>query len=538
MIRQGKGPFKPTLLIILAIGLLTAAAVSPAAHGIAWDPALQVPMELGKLTLNPSAAEDSTGRVWLAWSETTLGSSYPPEVFFKYRNTFGVWVGKFNVSASPSSEDFHPSVMPLANETMMIMWSSNRTGNPDLFYRRYASVSPIIPPTQLTSHPLEDRSPSMVQDRDGRIWVVWERKNSTVPPGCNCQSPSDIYYKYYDGVSWSQEFPLPAASSPTFSERAPTVTQTKDGRIWIGWASDEGGGSSLEIFVTSTDGTIETLPATGIPPVSWAPEQTLFVDTKDDDNPAILQSRDGIIWAFWQQDTGSDGDIRHLNSLDNGATWGRDTPTGFASTTATESSVSVVEMGDNRIWVFWNKQGPTTREIWYTTSAPITGIHDVGVSGLTVTPKFLRTGDSVTVQVKATNYGDFSETTTLTVRVNNTIIFTVPLSLADGETQTHQVNWTSTWGRNLVTASLSPVTGENVINQGDNNWPGRLVRVTPPGDIDFDGDVDILDAALLAFAFGSSPGSPVWNPDADINKNGTVDILDAAQLAFYFGKSV
>ncbi len=528
---------KTPLLLALALGVFLTGL--PLVHGIGWAPASQVPMDPGKLNLGPSAAEDPGGRVWLAWSETTQGAAQPSEVFFKYLNAFsGAWVGKFNVSITPGSDDYNPFVMPLANGTMMILWSSERTGNPDLFYRRYQSVSPVIPPTQLTSHLLEDLSPSAVQDRNGRIWVTWERKNSTVPPGCSCVAPSDIYYKYYNGVSWSQDFPLPAASNASFSERAPSVTQTKDGKVWIMWASDEGPQRSLELYYTSTDGTVDTLPATGISAGSWAPRGTPFSNTKEDGNPAILQTRDGDIWAFWQQDSGVDGDIRTTDSLDNGATWGRNVPTGFASTAATEGSIGAVQMSDRKIWAFWNKQGDVTREIWYTTSDPIIGIHDVGITGLSATPKFLRAGNNVSIEVKASNLGDSPETTQLTVKLNNTVLLSTILPLADGETRTFQITWQSQWGRYVLSATVQAVAGESTINQGDNNWPGVSVRVTPPGDVDFDGDVDIIDAALLAISFGSSPGSPTWNPNADINKNGTVEILDAAQLAVYFGKSV
>jgi PKD repeat protein len=64
------------------------------------------------------------------------------------------------------------------------------------------------------------------------------------------------------------------------------------------------------------------------------------------------------------------------------------------------------------------------------------------------------------------------------------------------------------------------------------------------GDINGDGVVNILDAILLANAFGShgpnydylgEPASPNWNPNADLNGDGVVNILDAIILANNFG---
>jgi hypothetical protein len=66
----------------------------------------------------------------------------------------------------------------------------------------------------------------------------------------------------------------------------------------------------------------------------------------------------------------------------------------------------------------------------------------------------------------------------------------------------------------------------------------QMMEYTPiPGDINGDGTVDIYDAITLASAFGSTPGSPNWNPNADINGDGIVDIYDAITLASHFGQT-
>jgi tungstate transport system substrate-binding protein len=65
------------------------------------------------------------------------------------------------------------------------------------------------------------------------------------------------------------------------------------------------------------------------------------------------------------------------------------------------------------------------------------------------------------------------------------------------------------------------------------NWPDWL-NWTVPEDVNLDGKVDILDAIIVANAFGSKPGDPRWNPLADINNDGYIDILDAIALANHF----
>ncbi len=59
-----------------------------------------------------------------------------------------------------------------------------------------------------------------------------------------------------------------------------------------------------------------------------------------------------------------------------------------------------------------------------------------------------------------------------------------------------------------------------------------------PGDINKDGKVNILDAILMASAFGTRPGELNWDIRCDLNKDDKVNILDAIILAANFGKSL
>jgi subtilase family serine protease len=61
------------------------------------------------------------------------------------------------------------------------------------------------------------------------------------------------------------------------------------------------------------------------------------------------------------------------------------------------------------------------------------------------------------------------------------------------------------------------------------------VKVTRQLDINLNGSVDIVDASIMAAAFGSSLGGPAYDPRADIDANGVVNILDFSTLSFFFG---
>jgi hypothetical protein len=58
-----------------------------------------------------------------------------------------------------------------------------------------------------------------------------------------------------------------------------------------------------------------------------------------------------------------------------------------------------------------------------------------------------------------------------------------------------------------------------------------------PGDVKFDGVVDIFDVITVALAFGSVFGGENWNALADTNDDGLVDIFDLVSVTSIFGKT-
>jgi len=56
-------------------------------------------------------------------------------------------------------------------------------------------------------------------------------------------------------------------------------------------------------------------------------------------------------------------------------------------------------------------------------------------------------------------------------------------------------------------------------------------------DVNNNNEVNILDIAGVAVAFGSTPGENNWNPITDINGDEVINILDISQVAVVFGKT-
>ncbi len=65
-----------------------------------------------------------------------------------------------------------------------------------------------------------------METSDNVIWVVWDSDRLS--------DQSDIYYKIYDGATWSADTRLTYDSADDF---APSIMQTTTGTIWIAWSS-------------------------------------------------------------------------------------------------------------------------------------------------------------------------------------------------------------------------------------------------------------------------------------------------------------
>lgn len=57
------------------------------------------------------------------------------------------------------------------------------------------------------------------------------------------------------------------------------------------------------------------------------------------------------------------------------------------------------------------------------------------------------------------------------------------------------------------------------------------------GDVNGDNSVNLADFLFLRAAFGTSSGSPNWNPNADLNGDGSVNVADFVILRANFGQS-
>jgi hypothetical protein len=483
--------------------------------------------------LGPSASMDNQGRVWLAWNEKPAGGNAHTTVYFKSGNGT-TWSSKQAVS-SGSYEDTGSFVTPLVNSTMMILWSSNRSSTASIFYRLYSSsgTAPFTGsgPVQLTSTTMYDYSPSAVQDRNGRIWVAWSRGNSA-------GTLSQIYYKYFNGTAWSADFALPPAIIPAPSESSPYITQVKDGRIAVVWADNAT--ANLNLYFATVNDTSATLSTTVQPAWSSAVHLPFGNTSDEDDHPSLLQSQDGNFWIFFQRSilSPSAEDILGFTSstLNSSSSWSQTS----LPTSGNDQAPTAIENSDHNIWVFYNSVNLSSGlQILYEKSTSQVLGNDFGVQGLTA-PSFIRAVYPINVTSLVRNSGSGLATATLTLFANSTILKSWTVSLTSGHIQSFYYNWTNAaYGRYTISSTLTNISPANSPNNLDTSV-AYFMEVSPPGDVDGNGIVNIVDLAYIAFCWQQIAGSsPTCNQYVDTDIDGKpINIQDLALAAFYFGKSV
>jgi len=164
--------------------------------------------------------------------------------------------------------------------------------------------------------------------------------------------------------------------------------------------------------------------------------------------------------------------------------------------------------------------------------------HDVAITDVIPIKSVVGKGYGCNITVVTQNYGGYAETYNITLHANETEIATKLVTVQVSGTATVDFTWnTSSFakGNYTIRAVADTVPGETETE--DNTLVDGMIYVGIPGDLNADAKVNILDAIILAGAFGSFPGHPSWKPNADINGDGRVNILDAILLSGHYGEA-
>ncbi len=492
---------------------------------------------LSSLDSLPSAVQLSNGTIWVAWESYTTRT----DAFYLTMASDGTSRSAIQSLTGPStSYNRAPSLSQLGNGTIILVWSANRTGSYNLYYKTFTGRVWTMP-VQLTSGSSDDNVPKTTVSLDGTLWVVWERDAiSTLCPSLTCRQ---VFYKTLNGNTWSGDSQL------TFDQTLnalPNVMVAKDGSIWVSWSKWISSGSLYNIYYQTFNG------------VTWSgqiPLTTVNISTFGDTHPDLIQDRNGTIWLFFTRETKVTTGIFqdklfYKFSGDGGLSWSADTQLTFggnSTNTIDDREPSTIQGRDHSLWIFYSSDATgfgSLFDIYYIKTNPIWPVHDVAVTRIQPLPVSMFPWNVAAVNVTVSDLGDLIENVQLTVQAVNKTTFTVGSGstyLAGGTSKTFTFYWNASAaspGRYTIVASAPLVPGETIGAGMDNTLRYKTLNILYPGDLNKDGRVTIIDAGMMGAAFYSRPGYPNWNPDADIDHDGFVSIIDFGILAANYGKSI
>jgi parallel beta-helix repeat protein len=180
----------------------------------------------------------------------------------------------------------------------------------------------------------------------------------------------------------------------------------------------------------------------------------------------------------------------------------------------------------------------------YPLTKPYGGVHDVGVANVTTSktgclPKpTVGQGYGMNITITLLNYGFATETFSLIVYANATIIQTIPITLESRNSTMITLTWNTASfdkGNYTISAYATPVPYETYT--ADNNFTDGTVYLCVPGDVDGNRIVNMLDLYKIALVFGATIGQPNYTSNCDLDNNGIINMLDLYIAAIHFGQT-
>jgi len=277
-------------------------------------------------------AQAQNGGMWIVWVSDVTGND---QLFYKVCT--GPWTDDKQLTNN-TYDDIAPSIIQASDGKIWVAWSSNRTGLYDVYYKTTSNNGQTwSQETLAVSNPNDDNSPALLQAQDGKIWLVWARNVTS--------TNHELFYKIYDGISWSPETQL--TNNPNL-DQMPAIMQTSDSKIWVFWHRMPLPDEHFQLFYKTFDGS------------NWSSETQLTFDTKKDNvDPTVFQAKDGTIWLFWavkEQAPTAGFDLWFKTSTNNGATWSASTQ--FTTNSADDMWPTAMQAKDKSIWIVWTSLRP------------------------------------------------------------------------------------------------------------------------------------------------------------------------------------
>jgi len=501
-----------------------------------------------------TAIQAKDGTLDLSWTHiSTTGAS---SIYYSSRQVDGTWTGNSSIT-NAGGRNLFPSLVQASNGTIFLFWSYKPVGTPNFqIYYRYLKGSvwsaytkvPLLTPTGLN-----DTQPSTAVGRDGTLWLIWTRDKSTA--ASTTPVMRQLWYETLNSTGWSRREQSITSASDINWNFEPSAVVAKDGVLRVAFSKGQSSSSNFQINYIYRVGS------------GWSTPRTIVSSnsTANDQNPSLVQDRNGTLWVFWARNMNTNFAIRGESSVNNGTTWSGETQLTAACSSCADSEypAAVQSSGDKKLNVFYSSNpGVTGFDLWaLVTLNPISPIHDITVSntigsygtnasllyagGFKNPYAGINQSPVVTLFATVRNLGDFAESTSVSMTATNTTNYslgtqTVLIPIGGSSIFTFQWNTSGVRPARYGLSATASIPVEPLGNRGDDSLSvTNVVHLLPLGDVDQNGSVTITDVGVVFYNYGFScytPAtcSPRYNPFADANGNGIIDIVDVGVVSRNF----
>jgi len=182
--------------------------------------------------MQPTMTADEQGRLHLVFVRDRAGVGE----LYHQRLTGDTWSEPEAIGRSPV-DDYAPYLCRDAKNGVRLVWCSNRaaTGRYDVYTQRFDG-NEWSAEEAVTQSDDDAAHPRAVFDASGNLWVTYYR---WVPWGPGRSRDREVYVRYHDGSSWSEETQISPTDVPRYEDHAdPSIAADAAGSVWVTWSWD------------------------------------------------------------------------------------------------------------------------------------------------------------------------------------------------------------------------------------------------------------------------------------------------------------
>ncbi len=191
------------------------------------------------------------------------------------------------VEVAGPGDHFRVALASTHNDTLWVVWSSQRDHNWDLYGRPYRDGK-LGDEVRLTDDPGPDLWHRMTTDQHGRAWLVWQGARD---------GKFGIFARCADGDGWHD--PIRVSDGKADCWNPVVASDYTEDRVWVAW--DSYGNGAYNVHLRSLSGGPAPKPGDVL-----TPEPSMRFQA----HPSLACDRAGRLWAAWDE---------------SGPNWGKDT---------------------------------------------------------------------------------------------------------------------------------------------------------------------------------------------------------------------